>query len=146
MKLELGAEVDESLVAECFERAVCDQCGHLLQVPDEGLEVGAVQGQLAAVLALGDAEHAALHAEAVAEVGGEGRLPVVARGLGRVHLQTGRHGGEEEEPELVTWWSSRRTPDEAEDDLSAPCAAPEAELAWRKWSQSAENLWREIFM
>ena len=144
--MELGAEIDESLVTECFERAVCDQCGHLLQVPDEGLEVGAVQLQLAAVLGLGDAEHAALHAEAVAQVGGEGRFPVVARGLGRVHLQTGRHGEEEEEPVLVTWWSSRRTPDEAEDDLPAPCAAPEAELAWRKWSQSAENLWREIFM
>ena len=143
--MELGTEIDESLVTECFERAVCDQCGHLLQVPDEGLEVGAVQLQLAAVLGLGDAEHAALHAEAVAQVGGEGRLPVVARGLGRVHLQTGRHG-EEEDPVLVTWWSSRRTPDEAEDDLPAPCAAPEAELAWRKWSQSAENLWREIFM
>ena len=145
--MELGAEIDESLVTECFERAVCDQCGHLLQVPDEGLEVGAVQLQLAAVLGLGDAEHAALHAEAVAQVGGEGRFPVVARGLGRVHLQTGRHGEEDDdEPLLVTWWSSRRTPDEAEDDLPAPCAAPEAELAWRKWSQSAENLWREIFM
>lgn len=146
--MELGAEIDESLVTECFERAVCDQCGHLLQVPDEGLEVGAVQLQLAAVLGLGDAEHAALHAEAVAQVGGEGRLPVVARGLGRVHLQidTKIHTYIGEEEEEVTWWSSRRTPDEAEDDLPAPCAAPEAELAWRKWSQSAENLWREIFM
>ena len=90
MKLELRAEVDESLVAECLERAIRDHGAHLLQVlhklPQPGILIVDWSPRLQVLLGLEHLEHSLLHTELVAQVRLHLALPVVTRGLGSVDL------------------------------------------------------------
>ena len=91
VKLELGAEIGQPLVAEGLERTVGDHGAHLLQVPDEHLQLRTFEVQGPApcevLLAPEHLEHPLFHLEAVAEVRKESGLPMIPRGFGGVDLE-----------------------------------------------------------
>ena len=90
VKLELGAEIGEPLVAECLEGSISDHGAHLLQVSDELLQLGTLKVQGPApgelLLAPEHTEHPLLHLEAVAKVREERGVPVIPGGFWCVDL------------------------------------------------------------
>ena len=88
VKLKLGAEVDESLVAECLEWTVRDHGAHLVQILDEYLQLGILEAKrtLLGLLALEDLEHSLVNCQAVAKIRGKLALPMVSSCLRSMNL------------------------------------------------------------
>lgn len=145
MKLKLWAEVDESLVTKCLERSIGDHGAHLLQILDEYLQLGIleVDGTLLGLLALEDLEHSLIYCQFVAKIRRKLAFPMVSCGLWSMNLYINSiYWCQTSNVNKWTWWSSS--------DISSPVLTSATTLPpfdeWRKCSQSAEKLCRDILM
>ena len=132
MQLELGAEVDQSLVAERLQGAVSYHGTQQLEVSHKDVQCGEVDVNVLPPLKVFfipvDSVDSLLYLTDVAQIWLEVAVPVIAGGFWG-----------------VAWWSSRDTELPPPPLLSLGLLSSVLDL-FRKCSQSAEKFCREYFM